>query len=167
MPAISIIVAADQNKAIGKDNRLPWHLPNDLKFFKNKTMGRHMIMGRKTIESIGKALPGRVSVVVTRQKDYKFEGAVIARSVKEALEFVNKHETDEAFVIGGAEIINQTIDYADTIYFTDVKTKIDDADVFLENFHPDNWEEVDRVSHEADDKHAFSYDFVIYKRKKS
>jgi len=164
MPVISIIVAADQNKAIGKNNSLPWHLPNDLKFFKNKTMGHHMIMGRKTLESIGKVLPGRTSVVITRQKNFAFHGAVVVNSVKDALTYVAEHEKEEAFVIGGAEIINQMIRYADTIYYTDVKTTIEGADVFLENFRQDQWLETSRIRHEADEKHAFAYDFVTYQR---
>lgn len=166
MPVISIIVAADQNKAIGKNNSLPWHLPNDLKFFKNKTMGHHMIMGRKTLESIGKLLPGRTSVVISRQEDYVFDGAEVVNSIADALTYVAEHEKEEAFVIGGAEIINQMISYADTMYYTDVKTIIDNADVFLENFRQDQWLETSRISHEADENHAFPYDFVTYQRKR-
>jgi dihydrofolate reductase len=162
---ISIIVASDQNLAIGRDNQLPWHLPNDLKFFKNKTMGHHMLMGRNTLESIGKILPGRTSVVVTRQEDYQFEGAIIAHSIQEAIDLVKLRNEDELFIIGGAEVINQALHLADTIYYTEVKTKIEDANVFLKSFHLEQWNLVSQELHPADEKHAFEYEFITYERK--
>lgn len=162
---VSVIVAADQNLAIGKDNQLPWHLPNDLKFFKNKTMGHHMLMGRNTLESIGKILPGRTSVVVTRQQDYQFEGTFITHSIREAIEFVKLRGEDELFIIGGAEVINQALHLADTIYFTEVKARIKDANIFLKDFDLAQWNVVSQELHPADEKHAYGYEFVTYERK--
>lgn len=162
---VSIIVAADQNLAIGKNNELPWHLPKDLKFFKQTTMGHHMIMGRKTIESIGKALPGRTSIVITRQEDYQFPGAVVVHAFQEAIDFAASQDETEVFVIGGAEVINEMVPQADTIYFTQVKTVVDGTDVFLHKFDPTEWEETERESHPADEKHAYPFDFVTYRKK--
>src|SRR5574339_652358 len=118
---VSIIVAASENMAIGKDNQLIWHLPADLKFFKNTTMGHHMIMGRKTFESIGKILPGRTSVIITRNANYNVEGAIVVNSMKEAIEKAKANNETEAMVIGGAELINISLEYADKIYLTEVK----------------------------------------------
>ncbi|MBX9850394.1 MAG: dihydrofolate reductase [Cytophagaceae bacterium] len=158
---ISVIVAAGKNLAIGKDNKLIWHLPNDLKFFKNKTMGHHMIMGRKTYESIGKPLPGRTSVIVTRNKNYKIEGCIVVNSLKEAIETAKKNGESEAFVIGGAELINDSLAVADRIYFTEVKESFE-ADVFLKAFDRSKWKEVAREEHKADEKHEYDYAFVEF-----
>lgn len=162
---ISIIVAADQSLAIGRNNQLPWHLPNDLKFFKNKTMGHHMLMGRNTLESIGKILPGRTSVVVTRQQDYQFEGALITYDIGEAIELVKLRGEDELFIIGGAEVINQALHLADTIYFTKVKANIEDANIFIKDFNLEQWDLVSQELHHADEKHPYGYEFITYERK--
>lgn len=162
---ISIIVAVAENGAIGKGNQLPWHLPNDLKFFKNKTMGHHMIMGRKTYESIGRALPGRTTIIVTRQKNYYAPDCFVIHSLKEATQLAASRQETEAFVIGGAAIINEATDIADKIYLTEVKMTVEDADVYLDNFDRNNWEEKSRETHAADDKHAFPYAFVELTRK--
>jgi dihydrofolate reductase len=161
---VSIIVAADENLGIGKDNKLMWHLPNDLKFFKNKTMGHHMIMGRKTYESIGKPLPGRTSIIITRNKNYKVEGALIANSLEDGISLASSRGETEAFVIGGAELINDSVHLADCIYFTEVKSKFN-ADVFLKTFDPSKWKEVMREDHQVDEKHAYPYSFVTLIKK--
>jgi dihydrofolate reductase len=161
---VSIIVAADENLGIGKDNKLMWHLPNDLKFFKNKTMGHHMIMGRKTYESIGKPLPGRTSIIITRNKNYKVEGALIANSLEDGISLASSRGETEAFVIGGAELINDSVHLADCIYFTEVKSKFN-ADVFLKTFDPSKWKEVIREDHQVDEKHAYPYSFVTLIKK--
>lgn len=163
---ISIIVAVAENGAIGKGNQLPWHLPNDLKFFKNKTMGHHMIMGRKTYESIGRPLPGRTSIVVTNQKDYSAPGCVVVHSLEEAIQFADSKGETEAYVIGGAGLINEASATADKIYLTEVKTVIEDADVYLENFNRSHWQEASREEHPADEKHAYPYTFVELVRKR-
>jgi dihydrofolate reductase len=156
---ISVIVAAGKNLAIGKDNKLIWHLPNDLKFFKNKTMGHHIIMGRKTFESIGKALPGRTSVIVTRNKDYKREDSKVVHSLKEAIEFAKKQNETEAFVIGGAELINESLSIVDKIYLTEVHESFE-ADVFLKPIDKTQWKESAREEFPSDEKHKYQYAFV-------
>lgn len=161
---LSIIVAIDENYGIGKDNQLMWHLPNDLKFFKNKTMGHHIIMGRKTYESIGKLLPGRTSVIVTHNKDYKIEGAIVVHSMHEAIQVCKERGETEAFAIGGAAIINEAAKCGDKIYLTEVKEKFD-ADVYLKEFNRADWKEINREAHTKDDKHAYDYDFVELVRK--
>jgi dihydrofolate reductase len=156
---VSIIVAVAENLAIGKDNKLLWHLPSDLKFFKNKTMGHHIIMGRKTYESIGKALPGRVSVIVTRNKEYKVEDCVVVHSLKEAIDFAKSEKEMEAFVIGGAELINESLEFADKIYLTEVKESFE-ADVFLKPIDKSKWKEELREDYKSDEKHKYDYSFV-------
>ena len=116
----SIIVAQSQNRVIGINNTLPWHLPADLKRFKEITMGHHMIMGRKTYESIGKPLPGRTSIVITRDKSLHFEGCTMAHSLAEAFEIAERNGETEAFVIGGADLIKQSIDLCDKLYLTTI-----------------------------------------------
>src|SRR3954452_17677324 len=109
---ISFVVAMDENRVIGKNNQLPWHLPEDLKFFKRVTMGHPIAMGRKTHESIGRPLPGRENIIITRNKDYTSEGCTVFHSVKDFVKY-SRHIEDEIFVIGGAEIFNETFEYAD------------------------------------------------------
>lgn len=161
---VSIIVAAAENLAIGKDNKLIWHLPSDLKFFKNTTMGHHMIMGRKTFESIGKPLPGRTSIIVTRNKNYTAEGCIVVNSLKEAIEKAKADHETEAFVIGGAELINDALEFADKIYLTEVKETFE-ADVFLKPIDRTKWKEASREDYKADEKHAYDYSFVELIRK--
>lgn len=156
---LSIIVAADEKSGIGKDNKLMWHLPADLKFFKNTTLGHHIIMGRKTYESIGKPLPGRTSIVVTRNKNYQAEGCIIANTLEEAIEKAKQAGETEAFVIGGAELINDATQIADTIYLTEVKA-VFDADVYMKPINSSEWDEISREEHRKDEKHAYDYAFV-------
>ncbi|HSY61334.1 MAG TPA: dihydrofolate reductase [Cytophaga sp.] len=156
----SIIVAQSQNRVIGIDNTLPWYLPADLRRFKAITMGHHMIMGRKTYESIGKPLPGRTSIVITRNKDLVFEGCVMAHSLKEAFEIAEKNNDDEAFVIGGAELIKQAIHICDKLYLTNIHQDFK-GDTFLEPLCS-NWKEIEHITHEPDEKNVYSYSFVTY-----
>src|SRR3982750_4529721 len=114
---ISFVVAIGQNNVIGKNNQLPWHIPADLKFFKKVTMGHPIIMGRKTYESIGKPLPGRENIIVTRNKEYKQEGCKVIHTVEDLLN-LSKEKGEEVFVIGGAELFNVTFPYADRLYIT-------------------------------------------------
>ena len=158
----SIIVAQSQNRVIGIDNTLPWHLPADLKRFKAITMGHHMIMGRKTYESIGKPLPGRTSVVITRNKDLVFEGCVMAHSLKEAFEIAQKNNDEEAFVIGGADLIKQAIDVCDKLYLTNIHQDFN-GDTFLEPLSS-KWKEIEYITNEPDEKNVYSYSFVTYKK---
>ena len=139
-PRLSLIVAVARNGVIGKDNRLPWHIPEDLKHFRALTMGHHIIMGRRTWESIGRPLPGRASVVITRDPGYKAPGAVVARSLAEALAACAGD--DEVFVIGGAGIFQEALASADRIYLTEVQAEYA-GDVWFPPLGPE-WYEVSR-----------------------
>ncbi len=135
---ISLIVAMARNRVIGADNRIPWHLPNELKLFKSLTMGHHIVMGRRTYESIGRLLPGRTTVIVTRQRDYDVPGAIVAHSVTEALEACKGDA--EIFVIGGAELFRETLPIADRIYLTVVDAE-PAGDTFMPAFDSSEWQE--------------------------
>lgn len=162
-PCISLVVAMSTNRVIGINNTLPWHLPADLKHFKSLTMGHHIIMGRKTYESIGKPLPGRTSVVITRNSDNKMPGVVVANSLQSALAACGNDE--EIFVIGGAELYRQAIDVADRIYLTQIDAFIS-GDTYFAELDPAVWQETARDSHAPDGKNIYPYHFVTYCRKK-
>lgn len=160
---ISQIVAVASNGAIGKDNDLIWRLPADLKFFKATTMGHHMILGRKNYESIGRPLPGRVSVIVTRNANYTAEGAVVYTSLEAAIDFARSEGEEEVFIVGGAQIYEQTMDITERIYYTEVHKSFD-ADCFYPDLKSDEWKEVDRTDFKADEKNPLDYSFVVYDR---
>jgi dihydrofolate reductase len=151
-----------RNRVIGDNNTLPWHLPADLKHFKALTMGHHIVMGRKTYESIGKPLPGRTSVVVTRNARYAQPGVVMAHSLETAISACGNDE--EIFVIGGAEIYRQAIAFADRIYLTEIDADIS-GDAYFTEFDDKLWQETSRESHAPDEKNAYPYHFVVYDRK--
>lgn len=159
---ISLIVAMAKNRVIGADNRIPWHLPNELRLFKSLTMGHHIIMGRKTYESIGRLLPGRTSVIVTRQRDYAVPGAVIAHSIDEAIGACRGD--DECFIIGGADLFRETLPIADRLYLTIVDAE-PQGDTFMPELDMGAWREARSESFAADDKHAHAYRFVAYDKK--
>lgn len=163
---ISQIVAIGQNGEIGKDNDLIWKLPNDMKFFKQTTMGHHIIMGRKNYESINMALPGRTSVIITRNPSYKAEGCHVVHSLKDALDLAKSNGEEEAFIIGGGEIYKQSLDITDRIYLTEVHDKFE-ADAFYPALNKDNWKELKREKHLKDDRHLCDYSFVKLERLKS
>lgn len=156
---LSIIVAVSENGVIGLNNQLIWRLPDDLKRFKKLTLGHPMIMGRKTFESIGKPLPGRQSIIITRDKNFSFEGTIVVHSLEEAIDEAKKTGTDEAFVIGGGDIYNQVQGFADKLYITKVHTETE-GDTFFKIENPDLWEEITKKYHDKDEKHVFSFDFV-------
>lgn len=158
---ISIIVATDKNGAIGKDNALLWHLPNDLKRFKAITSGHPIVMGRKTFESIGKPLPNRRNVIISNNKNYKADGCEVVHSLKEALELC---KGSDIYIIGGGSIYKEAMDIADNLYLTLVDVELD-ADTHLENFDLDKWSLVNSEEHLADEKHQYDYQFLDYKRK--
>ncbi len=158
---ISIIVATCENQGIGKGNQLLWHLPNDLKFFKRITSGHTVIMGRKTFESIGRPLPNRRNIIITRQKDFEADGVIKAASISEALRLTA--DESEVFIIGGAEIYRQTLPLANRIYLTKVSAQLD-ADAFFPVLSPDEWEIKTTEDHPADEKHTYAYSFVIMDR---
>lgn len=159
---ISLIAAVAENRVIGQDNDLPWHLPADLKRFKALTTGHVIVMGRKTFESIGRPLPNRRSVVITRNPEYRAPGASVVASFEEALE--QAAGDDEVFVIGGATIFAQALPQADSLYLTLVHAE-PPGDVRFPPLPADAWELVEDVPHPADERHAYPYSFRRYKRR--
>ena len=160
---ISFIVAMDKNRVIGKNNQLPWRLPEDLKFFKRVTMGHPIAMGRKTHESIGRVLPGRENIVITRQKEYRREDCTVVYSVEDFVQY-SKKQSDEIFVIGGAEIFNETFAYADRLYITLIHEEFA-GDTYFPEFDVSNWELVSCEKGVKDNKNPYDYEFRIYNRK--
>lgn len=161
---ISIIVAMDEERGIGVNNRLPWHLSADLKRFKALTMGHHILMGRKTYESIGRALPGRVMMVITRQQDYRPEGCLVVHSLQQGLALANSKGESEFFIIGGGEIFAQSLDYADRIYLTLVHT-VAWCDVFFPEINKNTWQERDVSDQVADAQNDFPHTFkTLFRR---
>ena len=152
------------NREIGIDNQLPWHLPKDLKHFKEITSGHPIIMGRKTYESIGKPLPNRTNIVISRKKDWFEEGILIVGSIKEAIKFGQKIDED-IFIIGGGNIFEQTMDIADKLEVTEIKTNIE-ADTFFPKIDPKIWTKTDEVCHEKDEKNNFDFCFQTFQRGK-
>jgi dihydrofolate reductase len=162
---ISLLVAMDEKRGIGKDGKLPWRLSSDLKRFRELTMGHHIIVGRKTYESFGKPLPGRQTIVVTRNPGFRPEGCLIAGSVQEAIVVAKAHGETEAFVIGGSDIYAQAIDPADRIYLTQVHAEVD-ADTFFPELDLDSWIEKERSDQPADDRNQYAFTFRLLERKK-
>jgi dihydrofolate reductase len=162
---ISLIVAMDRKRGIGKAGKLPWHLSSDLKRFRELTMGHHVIVGRKTYESIGKPLPGRQMIVVTRNSHFTPEGCLVGGSVTEAIELARSRGESEVFVIGGAEIYTQALDRADRIYLTQVHAEVD-ADTFFPELEASAWTETDSAHHPADDRNQYSFTFKLLERRK-
>ena len=159
---ITIIAAIGKNGELGKNNDLIWHLPNDLKRFKKVTAGHHVIMGRKTFESLGKPLPNRTNIVITRNHDYKAEGCVIVNSLEEAITLA-KTEDPNPYILGGAQIYKQAIKIADVLDLTLVDAELN-ADAFFPNINTTIWKEVERYDHQMDEKHQYNYSFVTYKK---
>ncbi|MEO6518134.1 MAG: dihydrofolate reductase [Pseudoxanthomonas sp.] len=162
---ISLVVAMDRNRAIGKGNALPWRLPDDLKRFKALTLGKPVLMGRKTAESLGRALPGRTNLVLTRSGRVPFEGMQAVASVSEAMEIARAGAAKEFCVIGGAEIYALALPLADKVYLTHVDTVVHGADAFFPCFSAGDWQAGGRETHAADAKHACAFEFVDYTRR--
>lgn len=160
---LSIIAALGRNRAIGYQNQLPWRLPADLQRFKQLTMGHHMLMGRKTFASIGRPLPGRTSIIITRQADYQAEGCLIAHSLEEAIAMAKARGEQEVFVIGGADIYAQALSIADCMYLTWVEAE-PEADAFFPIFDENEWETSEEARFVADEKHQYAMKFVTLKR---
>ena len=159
---LSLIVALSNNRVIGRGGQLPWRLSADLRRFKQLTMGHHLIMGRKTYESIGRLLPGRTSIVVTRRLGYAAPGGLVAHSLPEALRLAAAD--DEAFVIGGEEIYCLALPRVERIYMTRVDVVIGDGDTFFSELSEPDWRLVSRETHAVDDKNQYDYRFEIYDR---
>lgn len=156
------IAAAAENNALGKDNKLVWHLPNDFKRFKEITSGHYIILGRKTFESFPKPLPNRTHVIITRNKNYKAEGCIIVNSLEEALNKVPKNQ--DTYIIGGAEIYKQSIHLSDKIELTRVHTTCE-ADAFFPEINPLEWKLIFEEMHTKDEKHNFDYTFQTFIKK--
>lgn len=159
MQNLSLIVAVANNNVIGINNTLPWHLPEDLKRFRALTNGHHIIMGRKTYESLGRLLPGRTTVIVTRNKDYQLEGALVAHSLEAAIDLCRND--DEAFVIGGAELYQDGLRLANTLYITEVDLEVA-GDAFFPAIDPQLWQETSREAHTSTQGLPFTY--LTYQR---
>jgi dihydrofolate reductase len=158
---VSLVAAASDNNVIGKNNALPWRMPADMKFFKNLTMGHTVIMGRKTFESMGKPLPGRKNVIITRNRGFKAQDCIVTDSISEALRLCNNE--GEVFIVGGSEIYKQVIKNADKIYLTRIHGMFD-GDAYFTDIHEDEWKESKRTEFAADEKNPYSYAFVEYVR---
>ncbi|HVY23387.1 MAG TPA: type 3 dihydrofolate reductase [Steroidobacteraceae bacterium] len=158
---ISLIVAVADNGVVGVGNGLPWRLPNDLQRFKSITMGKPIVMGRKTFASIGKPLPGRRNVVITRDTNLKIAGCTMAHSLDAALQLAG--DAEEIMIIGGAEIYRQALPHAQRVYLTEVHAAMD-GDARFPQLSGAEWREVLREDHAADDRHAHAYSFVILER---
>jgi len=163
---LSHLVAASENNAIGKGNHLPWNLPNDFKFFKNKTWGMPVVMGRNTYESLDKLLPGRFNIVITTKQDWQREGVIVAHSVDEAIIKASETDCKEIFIIGGAEVFKQTIELVNRIYLTRVHATVE-GDALYPMIDKTKWELKAEDPHPVDEKHAFAYTFQAWEKKRS
>jgi dihydrofolate reductase len=169
---ISLIVAASENNVIGVGNKLPWNLPDDLAYFQEKTIGRPIIMGRKTFESIGKPLPGRLNIIVTTMTQKLFfddKNVKFVTSLEDAFDMARSSGQQEVFVIGGSQIFTQAFPSADRLYLTRVHTHVE-GDVFLLPLMDPNWErewvEISRKDHPADARHEYAFTFLVYERRR-
>ncbi len=162
---ISLIAAIGKNNELGKGNDLVWKFPADQKYFREKTSGHPIIMGRKTFESLPGILPKRMNIVITRDKNYKKPGIEVANSLEESLKLAKNAEgSDEIFIIGGAEIFKQSMEIADRLYITHFDAKDKKADTFFPEIIPIVWNEVSREEHEPDEKNPIAYVFSVYER---
>lgn len=159
---IIMIAAVAENNALGKNNELVWHLPNDFKRFKALTTGHHIIMGRKTFESFPKPLPNRTHIVITRQKNYNPEGCIVVGSMEEAIAICPENES--SFIIGGGEIYNLGLSYTDKLEITRVHHRFE-ADAFFPVINIDDWKEIESVFNAKDDKHLFDFTYQTFVKK--
>ena len=167
MIRLAVIVAAAENGVIGRNNALPWHLPDDLRYFKRRTLGKPIVMGRKTYESIGRPLPGRTNIVITRNPGFVAAGVKVVSSLDEALRLAGDiaviDGAEELVVIGGAEIYREAMPQADRLYLTEVHAVIE-GDAVLPEIDWAQWREVGRERHAAEDPNPYDYSFVVYER---
>jgi dihydrofolate reductase len=165
---LSLMVAKASNRVIGRNNKLPWYLPNDLKYFKQVTFGKPVIMGRKTWDSLGKPLPGRTNIVITRQSDFQAEGAKVVATLEEAVTMAENvafiEGQDEAVVMGGAEIYALALPKADRLYLTEVHAEVD-GDTWFPEYDTAEWKEIGREDFPAEGPNPYDYSFVVYERK--
>ncbi len=164
---ISMIAAMGNNRVIGLNNTMPWHLPADLKWFKNTTFGCPIIMGRKTYDSIGLPLPGRLNIILSRNKELKIKGCNVVNSLEEALQLAKQEDnpSQEIFITGGAHLYNKFLNDADRLYLTLIEEDFE-GDTFFPDYTQLNWHEVDKITHPADDKNPYSYTFITLDRER-
>lgn len=162
---VSSIVATSNNNAIGRGNQIPWYLPADLKYFKKITLNHHIIMGRNSYESIGRPLPKRTNIVLTRDPYWMATGVIVAHSIDEALTIAYDNGETEAFIIGGGKIYEQSMDLWDKLYLTEVDINVPDADVFFPEIDQENWNLLSEDPRKADEKNEYDYNFKIYERR--
>lgn len=162
---ISAIVAVSKDGVIGRDNQIPWYLPEDLKYFKKVTLGHPVIMGRKSFVSIGRPLPKRTNIIVTRDPFYIVSGCIVVNTLEEALEWALKEGEDEIFIIGGGEIFEQSISYWDKLYLTEVDLYVPDGDIFFPEINLEEWALLSEEHHDADEKNEYAYTSKVFERK--
>ncbi|MBI2651821.1 type 3 dihydrofolate reductase [Candidatus Woesearchaeota archaeon] len=160
---ISLIAAMGKNRVIGKNNSLPWKLPADMEYFKKLTKGKPVIMGRKTFESMGKALPNRINIIITSNKNYKAKDCVIVHSIKEALKSAGNKNNEEAMVIGGAKIYEEFLPIANKVYLTVIDEDFD-GNIYFPDFSRKEWKETKREEHESDKVNPYKYAFLVFER---
>jgi dihydrofolate reductase len=163
-PVLSLLVAADENNLIGNQNKLPWHLPDDLKYFKNLTWAMPVIMGRKTFESVGKILPGRQNIIITRNRGWKYQGADVVHSIEDAIDLAERRSVLEIFIIGGAEIFKTSMDSADRIYMTRIH-HVFEGDVYFPEISKDKWALTKEVFREKDEKNLYDHSFQVWEKR--
>ena len=160
---ISMIAAMTEDRVIGVKNSLPWKLPNDMKWFREKTMGKPIVMGRKTFESFGaKALPGRTNIIITRDESYQASDSVVVHSIDEALKAAG--DVDEVMIIGGASFYEQMLPKADRLYLTFVHAELE-GDAWFPEINNSDWNKVEKINHKNDDKNRYAHSFIILDRK--
>lgn len=163
---ISAIVALGENRVIGIDNHLPWHLPADLKRFKTLTMGHPILMGRKTYDSIGRALPNRTNIVITHNRNFFAQDVIIVNSLQDAIDLGKQIDVNEIFIIGGAEIYKQALPYLDRIYLTVVHCQ-PKGNAYFPPLVELEWQEIEAITYPADDKNNYAYSFITLERNKN
>ncbi len=163
---ISIIVAISTNHVIGVDNKLPWHLPADLQYFKTLTIGHPILMGRKTYDSIGRPLPNRENIIITQNRTFHSNNLIIKHSIEEAIDYCIEKGYEDVFIIGGDGIYKQTISIADTLYITRVDINIENGTAFFPEIDKDKWKLISSDSRTKDDKNKYNYTFEVYEKTK-
>lgn len=164
----TLIVAHDQERAIGKDGDMPWHLPNDLKWFRKQTIHKVILMGRATWEALPdnyKPLPNRTNLVLTSQTNYKAKGAIVCNSIADAITIANAKECNELMIVGGGQIYNLFYPLADKLIITEIKTTVEHADTFFVDYNKKDWINEFTESHPVDQKHKYPYEFLIYRKR--
>jgi dihydrofolate reductase len=163
---ISAIAALSRNRVIGRNNDLPWRLPDDMRFFMQTTKGHHVIMGRKNYDSLlpkFKPLPDRTNIVITRQQNFNAPGCTVLHAVEPAIDMARKNSENECFIIGGAEIYTLAMPYTTRLYLTEIEAHIE-GDTYFPEVDKRNWNEISRTHHASDQRHAYAFDIVVYDR---